>query len=97
MVHPVAYQLIVTRRGSGPDPWSIRQMSGNSAIRGSTAKNARKIRAIAIDPDWQRYGWARGLSTAPACQGFHHFDRLFAFPRRGALATVPPPPTAPLS
>jgi hypothetical protein len=42
MVDPVAYQLIVTRRGTGPDPGSIRQMSGNSAIQGSTAKNARK-------------------------------------------------------
>jgi hypothetical protein len=41
VVHPIAYQLIVTRRGYGPD-WSIRQMSGNSAIRGSTAKNAAK-------------------------------------------------------
>jgi hypothetical protein len=45
MVHPVAYQLIVTHRGTGPDPGSIRQMSGNSAIRGSTAKK----RANAID------------------------------------------------
>jgi hypothetical protein len=42
MVDQVAYQLIVTRRGTGPDPGSSRQMSGNSAIQGSTAKNARK-------------------------------------------------------
>jgi hypothetical protein len=42
MVDPVAYQLIVTRGGTGPDPGSGRQMSGNSAIQGSMAKNARK-------------------------------------------------------
>jgi hypothetical protein len=42
MVQPVAYQLIVTRRGTGPDPGSIRQMSGNSAIQGSTAKTQGK-------------------------------------------------------
>jgi hypothetical protein len=42
MVDPIAYQLIVTRGGTGPDPGSSRQMSGNSAIQGSTAKNAKK-------------------------------------------------------
>jgi hypothetical protein len=42
MVHPVAYQLIVTRRGTGPDPGSIRQVSGDLAIQGSIAKNAAK-------------------------------------------------------
>jgi hypothetical protein len=42
MFHPVAYQLIVTHRGIGPDPRSIRQMSGDLAIQGSTAKNAAK-------------------------------------------------------
>jgi hypothetical protein len=40
MVHPVAYQLIVTRCGTGPDPGSIRQVSGDLAIQGSTTKNA---------------------------------------------------------
>jgi hypothetical protein len=29
MVHRGAYQLIVTHRGAGPDPGSIRPMSGN--------------------------------------------------------------------
>jgi hypothetical protein len=42
MVHPVAYQLIVTRCGIGPDPGSIRQVSGDLAIQGSMAKNAAK-------------------------------------------------------
>src|SRR5258708_16299375 len=70
-------------------------MSGNSAIQGSTAKNARKISASTVDPVAQRYGRVRGLSTARSCQGFHHFDRLFALPRPHDWASVPPPKTAP--
>jgi hypothetical protein len=70
MVHPVAYQLIVTRRGTGPDFGSIRQMSGNSAIQGSLAKNASKIRAIATTPVRHRYGWGTALSTREAVRDF---------------------------
>jgi hypothetical protein len=80
MVDPVAYQLIVTRGGAGPDPGSSRQMRGNSAIQGSTAKNAKEIRALAIDLDLAEIWLGQGLVNAPSCQGFHHFDRLFALP-----------------
>jgi hypothetical protein len=66
----VPYQLIVTRRGIGPDPGSIRQMSGDLAIQGSTAKNASKIRALAITPVLQRYGWATALSTRQPVKDF---------------------------
>jgi hypothetical protein len=62
MVHPVAYQLIVTRRGTGPDPGGIRQVSGDLAIQGSTAKNAAKY---ALTPS-TRFG--RDMAAPEACQ-----------------------------
>src|SRR5450755_3246209 len=70
-------------------------MSGNSAIQGSTAKNAAKNAPSPLTWVSQRYGWATGLSTARSCQGFHHFDRFFALPRPHDWASVPPPQTAP--
>jgi hypothetical protein len=42
VVHRVTYQLTVTHRSQHPDPGVVRQMSGNWAIQGSTAKNAVK-------------------------------------------------------
>ncbi len=39
----------------------------------------------------ERYGRPGGLSTPRSCQGFHHFDRFFALPRRHDWASVPPP------
>jgi hypothetical protein len=62
MVHPVAYQLIVTRCGTGPDPGSIRQVSGDLAIQGSTAKNAAKN---ALSPS-TRLG--RDMAAPEPCQ-----------------------------
>ena len=150
MVHQVAYQLIVTHRGPVPN----REHPPNEWEFSNPRFNGQKrseIRAIAIAPAGQRYGWARGLSTAaraaglkprqrlqrahneglqidkrpwePAfsgaprlfpkisaggcregprtsetghatCQGFHHFDRLFALPIPHDWASVPPPRTA---
>jgi hypothetical protein len=94
MVQPVVYQLIVTHRGIGPDPGSIRQVSGDSAIQGSAAKNAGKIPAIAIDPVRERYGWARGLSTR---QGVKDFIILTGFSRcqGGMIGRVSRRPTQP--
>jgi hypothetical protein len=49
--HPIAYQLIVTHCGTDPVLGGIRQMSGNSAIQGSTSKNAPNA-PIAVDSDF---------------------------------------------
>jgi hypothetical protein len=62
VIHQVAYQLIVTRRGTGPDPQGIRQMSGNSAIQGSMAKNAAKY---ALSPLTR---FRRDMAGPEACQ-----------------------------
>jgi hypothetical protein len=62
MVHPVAYQLIVTRRGTGPDSGSIRQVSGDLAIQGSMAKNAAKYAFTPLT----RFG--RDMAGPKACQ-----------------------------
>jgi hypothetical protein len=96
--HQIAYQLTVTRRGADPDPgvssakeWEL----GNSGFNG---EKRRKISDLAVDTTPQRYGWAPALSTAlgallqtQTCQGFHHFDRLFALPSQDDWASVPPP------
>jgi hypothetical protein len=93
MVHQVAYQLIVTHckpvpsRGHPPNKWEF------SNPRFNDQKRSQK-RVIAIDPAAERYGWARALSTALTCQGFHHFDRLFALPMPHDWASVAPPRTA---
>ena len=62
----------MTRHGKRPDgaafanEWEIDSIE---CLLGSTAKNVSNISAIAIDTIAQRYGWARGLSTAPAGYG----------------------------
>jgi hypothetical protein len=68
MIHQVANQLIVTHRGNGPDPGSIRQMSGNSAIQGSNAKRLNRqkrsqIQALDID-----LAFCRDMAGSEACQ-----------------------------
>jgi hypothetical protein len=55
-----------------------------------------KAQAKSRDSHWtvaERYGSLKALSTARSCQGFHHFDRFFALPRRHDWASVPPPKT----
>src|SRR5467141_4713566 len=50
-------------------------------------------------PKFGSEGAANGSRTSEtghsACQGFHHFDRLFALPRSHDWASVPPLQTAP--
>jgi len=75
VIHQIAYQLIVTHRGAGPDPgyspdeWEF----GNPRFNGqNAAKNA-------LSPlTWvsQRYGWAKGLSTAAGAADLKLLQRL---------------------
>jgi hypothetical protein len=95
MVDAVAYQLIVTRRGTDPrsgeqppNEWEFSNPRFNGQKR-------NEIGALAIDLDLAEIWLDPSLVNAPSCQGFHHFDRLFTLPSRHDWASVPPPQTAP--
>jgi hypothetical protein len=62
VVHRGAYQLIVTHRATGPNSGGSRQMGGNCAIQGSTAKNAANTRYR------HRLGFGRDMAGPKPCQ-----------------------------
>src|SRR6186713_385657 len=91
VVHQVAYQLTVTRRGKYPVPgrhppneWEL----SNPRFNG---KKRSKISAIAAVRSGTDMAGSGPCQLASICQGIHHFDRLFALPRRYDWASVPPP------
>jgi ribosomal protein S18 acetylase RimI-like enzyme len=82
VVHQVAYQLIVTHRGPipnrehPPNEWEFSNPRFNGQKRS-------EIRAIAIAPAGQRYGWPTALSTAAGAADLKPLQRLQHVQTRG--------------
>src|SRR6187399_2622840 len=97
VVHQVAYQLTVTRRGKYPVPG--RHPSGEWELSHPrfNGKKRSKISVIAAVRSGTDMAGSGPCQLASICQGIHHFDRLFALPRRHDWASVPPPLPPPSS